>query len=412
MKTETLLAKNMKLLRIQHGYTQEEVAKQLHIDRSVYARHESGKTIPDQKRIEAFSEIFNRSPQQLLQNLSVAIPDTSCLLKNTRILSSLLEDFSAVVIPQTVIDELSYQKKNARNKKEAWMVLKSIFHTLSTYPERMRIEESRSFSGNNDEKIIHLAESIGKTQNGTVYIIHDDVDFSINYAHSLLLKDYLARRIGAVDYAILLELETLVLENWNSYHKKIEVETINSYLSDGMTLLIQCIRSKLNPIDKRKKLEFLIKNGANLNKTDNYKHCLTPLTHCIQVRDFDSFDLLIKNGADYNKGSTDETSDSYFKSERINEGNTPLMVATWQGSYAFVEKLCKLPNLSVNQQDSNGYTALMKCGVQKRNAIKQNKNYQHYEKVYRYLLKIPKIDTLIHDRNNKTAEDWWCLEHD
>lgn len=409
MKPEELLAKNMKLIRIQHGFTQEEVAKRLHIDRSVYARHESGKTVPDQKRVEEFSHIFHIGPEQLLQNLSLVIPDTSCLLKNQRILTSLLEDFSAVVIPDTVIDELSYQKKNARHKKEAWMILKTIYQMLSTYPDRIRIGESRQFQGNNDLKIIQLAKDISKGQNGTVYIIHDDVDFSLNYHHSLLLKDYLSHRVGHIDYALVSELETLVLWDWSSFDKPISWESINSYLSDGTTLLIQCIRSDLSPQEKRKKLRFLVKQGADINKTDHFKHCLPPLTHCIQKRDFTSFDFLIAQGADYNKGSIDETENSYFKSQRINEGNTPLMVAAWQGSFTFVEKLCNLPNISCNQQDSNGYTALIKCAVQKQNARKQGKTFHHYQRVYEYLLSLPAVDPLIHDRNNKKAEDWWCM---
>lgn len=409
MKPEALLAKNMKFIRMQHGYTQEEVAKCLHIDRSVYARHESGKTIPDPKRVEAFSHIFHIGAEKLLQNRSLVIPDTSCLLKNQRILTALLEDFSAVVIPQTVIDELSYQKKTARHKKEAWMILKTIYHLLSTHPDRMRIGESRQFVGNNDHKIIQLAKDISKGQNGTVYIIHDDVDFSLNYPHSLLLKDYLSHRVGHIDHALLSELETLVLPDWSAFKKRTTEETINSYLENGTTLLIQCIRSKLSPRDKGNKLKFLLEQGADVNKTDHFKHCLPPLTHCIQVRDFATFDFLIGQGADYNKGSIDETENSYFKSQRINEGNTPLMVAVWQGSFAFVEKLCKLPNISCNQQDSNGYTALIKCAVQKQNAKKQGRPYGAYEKIYEYLLSLKGVDPLIHDRNNKKAEDWWWL---
>lgn len=409
MKPEALLAKNMKLIRVQHGYTQEEVAKNLHIHRSVYAKHESGRTIPDSKRVEAFSQIFQIGAEQLLQNLSLVIPDTSSLFKHQRILTTLLEDFSAVVIPQTVIDELSYQKKAARLKKEAWMILKTIYHLLSTYPDRIRIGESRKFPGNNDQKIIQLANHLSKDQNGTVYILHDDVDFSLNYAHSLLLKDYLSHRVGNIDHALLAKLKNLVLPDWTTFQRHIPSETLNSYLEDGTTLLIQCIRSHISPQDKRKKLEFLLARGADINKTDHFKHCLTPLTHCIQVRDFATFDFLITQGADYNKGSIDETENSYFKNQRINEGNTPLMVAVWQASFSFIKTLCKLSKISYNQQDSNGYTALIKCAVQKQNAIKQGKSYEIYEKIYEYLLSFPSVDPLIHDRNNKKAEDWWCM---
>ncbi len=407
METQTLIGKHMRILRTQHGLTQAEVAQKLHIDRSVYAKHESGKITPSEDRLLALADIFQIDLEQLVQQVSIVIPDTSSLLKNKRIFPLFLEDFQKVIIPQTVLDELSYQKNHGRKSKEAWMVMKSIYFFLGEYPERVQIGDSRKFSGNHDSQIIQLAKAMEKDHHGAVYIIHDDIDISLNYQNSLLLKDYLSHRSTGGNYALLSKLEHSSLEEWYTLESEMDSETINLYLPDGNTLFIACIRAKLDPQTKVKKLKFLLKHGADGNKTDNQKHCLTPLSHCIQVRDFVTFDFLITSGVDYNKGSLDETSQSYFKNDRINEGNTPLMIASWQGSLSFVKKLCCLPNISLNQQDSNGYTALMKCGVQKQNAIKSGKPYEQYEKVYHYLLKIPQVDPLIHDRTQKRAKDWW-----
>ena len=78
----------------------------------------------------------------------------------------------------------------------------------------------------------------------------------------------------------------------------------------------------------------------------------------------------------------------------LNEGNTPLMIACWHGRRKFVEKLCSYSDIGLNQQDSNGFTPLIKC------AWKKNKE------LYEYLLTFPRTDIYIRDRNNHTAE-WW-----
>lgn len=148
-------------------------------------------------------------------------------------------------------------------------------------------------------------------------------------------------------------------------------------------------------------------NGADPDKTDNSRYCLTPLAHCVQVGDFKALCILLECGADYNKGSVDEITPSNLKMQNMNEGNTPLMIACWHGRKRFVEKLCQLPGISLNQQDCNGYTALHKCAVQRYNRKKGQKDTTQLEAIYRYLLNRPGIDPLIRDRNNKTAKDWW-----
>ena len=44
-----------------------------------------------------------------------------------------------------------------------------------------------------------------------------------------------------------------------------------------------------------------------------------------------------------------------------NEGNMPLMVAAWHGRSKLVRLLCQNEKTSINQQDANGFTALMKA---------------------------------------------------
>ncbi|MDQ5983478.1 MAG: hypothetical protein RUMPE_00502 [Eubacteriales bacterium SKADARSKE-1] len=56
-----MLSKTLKKLRENIGYTQQQVADALSIDRSTYAYYETGKTNPDINTIIKLSKIFNVS---------------------------------------------------------------------------------------------------------------------------------------------------------------------------------------------------------------------------------------------------------------------------------------------------------------------------------------------------------------
>lgn len=408
MEKNTLIGRNMKQIREEARLSQQEVAEKLLIERSVYSKYETGKHIPPKDRIKAFAELFHIEERILLQNISVVIPDTSCLLKNVRILYNFLDDFQQIIIPDTVFFELTYQKnKNKNNSKNAWNVLKSIISTTEKYPDRVKIMESHNFKGVNDQKISQLAKSLADKQNGDVIIIHDDIDFNFYYNNTILLKDYLSKTNEFCNYDKLLNLNETYLNDWSNYSHEINKNLVSSYLPNGNTLIIECIRSNKSLNEKQSKIEFLIKSGADINQCDNGKYCLTPLSHCVQVKNLTMFKYLIKKGADYNKGSRDETTNSYLKLNAINEGNTPLMIASWHGRISFVKELCKQQNISLNQQDSNGYTALIKCAIQKTKNKKFNKSTVKYKELYDFLLTQPKIDLLIRDRNNNSVLDWW-----
>ena len=116
---------------------------------------------------------------------------------------------------------------------------------------------------------------------------------------------------------------------------------------------------------------------------------------------------MLEHGADYNKCSVDETQPSDKRLSEINEGNTPLMIACFLGKMKYVKKLCSYPDLSINSQDCNGYTALIKCAVSRWNRRNQGKKNDRYEEIYKFLKDEMKADTRIRDRNNRTAQDWW-----
>lgn len=418
---EKLIGKNLKKLRDERKMTQQQIAKLLLVDRTVYNKWENGSKIPSKEQIDDIAKRLEISAEEMYKNISIAIVHTSALMKNVRILGFLLEDYARVIVPRDVMKELEALKngtRGARNKRTAWQVMMKISQ-YQVDKNGFSIEESEKYGGTTIENMIRLAEELQNEQNGDVYIIHDDVTFSVMYKDSLLLKDYMARRSENVGYYTVLK----IMDEWDDF-EDIDVEgvNLNAYLPDGMTLLIDCIRCNTKekqddrggePISMTRilqKIHFLLNHGADINKTDRWKHCLTPLAHCVQVKELDLFDYLIKAGADYNMGSIDTLNTSNFRMQ--NEGNTPLMIACYEGKKQFVDRFLSLPNVSFNQQDANGYTALIKTAVGRNEKIKKgNDSYtQNYQYIYNKLSSLTEVDKIIRDRNNKTAGDYWDKE--
>ncbi len=432
------LGKAMKKIRLEAGKTQEEVADILHISRTVYTKYETGtKNVkPTQERLEAFAKNFNVSLDELMKKVSVAIPDTCALLKNKRLLHMLLEDYDQVVVPATVMRELSIRKaqkstpQESKTAKVAWQVLANLNYYLEEYSDRISRVDNEGYKVPNsvkdernlinDHKVMALAKDFEKKVVGDVVIIHDDVDFTDYDGKAIRIDDYVAKRSKLIDYTSIIDLD-MEFNHLEDFRRVVPNLDLNAYLPDGMTLLISAIKcNDPEKIEERngkripeqkvlKKVRFLLDNGADPNKNDNGRYCLPPLAHSIQTRErygFDIFNMLLEAGCDFNKAARDERTASYMKVGKLNEGNTPLMIACYHGKKKFVYSLCEKEGISLNQQDSNGYTALIKCAVQRYNRIKRNQGYALNEELYYYLKDEKGADPLIRDRNNHTAEDW------
>ena len=288
-----------------------------------------------------------------------------------------------------------------------------------------------------DQRIVELAKDVRKQTSRVVDIIHNDKDIPLladETIDTLYLEDYMAKRSNTEgNYQDILDLDMVFGKDLERYDVAAKQMDLDAFLPDGMTLLISCIRcNEPEKIEERtgspdgrripepliqKKIRFLLEHGADPNKPDSNQYCHTPLEHCLEKyqdrRDagddpaFEEFCILLEYGADYNKCSVDETQPSDKRISEINEGNTPLMIACYHGKVKYVEKLCSLPDICINAQDCNGYTALIKCAVARWNRKNQGKRYDRYEKLYYFLKDEMHADTLIRDRNNRTAQDWW-----
>ena len=439
--TNDTLGVNIKRLRKEKGMTQDEVAKAVYTTRYNILRYESGKMTPSSEVIERLEKALGVPTGSLAQKVAIAIPDTSALLRNKRLINLLLESYSCVIIPDIVSLELSGFKgmrttqsssaQNKRNKKIASQVMSMIEEYEVKYKGRVLRKSTKHYNvGGNmgisekDQRIVELAKDVRKQTSRIVDIIHVDKD----YAHlvdetvnAMYLEEYMARR-SKLDgnYQLVLDFDK-VFDHLERYDVAAQKMDLDAYLPDGMTLLISCIRcNEPEKVDERggriipefliqKKMVFLLEHGASRDKTDSHQYCHTPLEHCMERYnpDFKEFCILLAYGADYNKCSVDETQIRDKRVSEINEGNTPLMIACYHGKEKYVKKLCSLPGICINSQDCNGFTPLIKCAAARWERKRQGKPYDRFEKIYRFLIDEMHADTLIRDRNNRTAQDWW-----
>ncbi|MDR0560555.1 MAG: ankyrin repeat domain-containing protein [Prevotellaceae bacterium] len=319
----------------------------------------------------------------------VIVVDTSVLLKRPAIVSELLEKFDEVIIPKVVIGELNYQKDhgNPQIKQKAWLVLNGIGNIKNN---RILFPESYNRNGINDERIANVAcEHAKKYSSDKVYMLARDVYFplltkGLNNLKMLTFEDYIKEfpDTGKFDTAKTQQFIICLKRNDFSKLKSFKGDTsIDTNFIDpetGFTPLIFAVRSK--NLDVIKYLVSEYKDSIDLDKRDKFKYNFTPLLHAVQLQRLDILKLLFEAGADIDVGSSGK-----------NAGNTPLMVCAWHGFYEgakfFVEK-----GACLNQQDSNGFTALTKACIKGVPKVAE--------------LLIDKTDLAIRSRDNKKAFEY------
>lgn len=432
---------NIKRYRKERGLTQEELANKTRIQRTTISKYEKGILTPTSENLEYIEKALKLKEGTLAQKVAIAIPDTSALMRNKRLLNLLLEDYSQIIIADVVIIELSGFKnarlgynataQQRRDKKIASQTMSMIEDYKLKYKGKVIQKETKQYDvsknlgvSEKDQRIVELAKDMRKQTSRVIDIIHIDKDIPLlvdDTINTLYLESYMARRSKTEsNYQTILDLD-MEFDHLERYDVAASQMNLDAYLPDGMTLLISCIRcNEPEKVEERggrfipepliqKKLVFLLEHGADPNKTDSHQYCHTPLEHCIEryEPDFKEFCILLEHGADYNKCSVDETQPGHKRISEINEGNTPLMIACFLGKEKWVRKLCSYPDICINSQDCNGYTPLIKSAVARWNKKNEGKKHDRYDSIYYFLKDEMHADTLIRDRNNRTAEEWW-----
>jgi transcriptional regulator with XRE-family HTH domain len=69
MNLQSQIVRKVRHLRKERGFSQPQMAELLHIDKSVYARLESGETYSWAKHLEELLNIFNISPEKFFEDV-------------------------------------------------------------------------------------------------------------------------------------------------------------------------------------------------------------------------------------------------------------------------------------------------------------------------------------------------------
>ena len=411
------LCSRLKELREKNGCTMEDMAKKIDVleglkpgtgmNKSSISRVEGGKTKEKTliEMAEKYCKVFGMSvtqTEQFLRGEKVAVPDTSALLKNSQLIDELNKEYSRVVIPKVVLDELD----NIKNKnsgplgRKAWEVIRGI-----SYGDRTRMME---YNGDNNEenedcKIISIAQDASDKYHCKVDIITEDTDYSAylkgnESVVALHLREYMATKQELVNMTKVAKIDGFFAASYEECEIP-STEEVNAYLQDGNTLIISAIRKKGPSFEQKKeKIKWLIKHGADVNKRDCSRRYFPAISHAVQMNDFDMF-LFLLTECKANPNVASRNPYDAGKVRQKNEGNMPLMIAAWEGKYRFIEALCADERTSINQQDANGFTALMKA------------NMNGHDKCIRILEKAG-ADKKIVDIDGKTAKDWHDEYHE
>lgn len=404
------LCLRMKELREEYKCSLDDMVKKIQnyegtlVEKSSLSRAENGKTRENTLKDYAirYCKAFCMSDEQIDQFLrgeKTVVVDTSAILKNIQLIDELNDEYDKVIIPKVVVNELNRIKDSKSSLcKKAWEVLRGI-----SYGDKIVSMEYTGKNKNikNDEKIIFIANEASKKYHTKVDIITDDIDYSVYLKNNeniaaLHLGKYIATKQPIRDTGRLDNIKDFFADTYESI-EKIGKDEVNAYMSDGNTLIISTVRATSKPMNQRKeKIRWLISLGGDVNKRDNARRYFPPLSHAIQVKDYEMFGfLLVECRANPNVGSKNPYSGEKLRQK--NEGNMPLMIAAWHGMTEFVKLLCEDERTSLNQQDANGFSALMKACMN---------GYFRGDNDIRKVLLEAGADTKLVDMSGRSYIDW------
>ena len=425
------LRKRMIELREKNHKTQSDMAELIGCNKSTLSRAEKIGGDTSYKTVLGFAHDYcdklgltSRQKDQFLRGDRVVVTDTSALLKNSQLIDELSREYSRVIVPDIVVEELdSIKDHNKKLAKKAWQILKSIgsgsnVTTGNPAGERKagsydgqavkvaqgagRNPPGKGRPGNPDAQIVKVAEKAAEEFHCQVDIITYDAGFAARLSghatvKALYLEEYMVTKQNLMDIQSLKKINAYYADSYEDMESVPGVtipnrEDINAYLPEGNTLIISVVRCRNKPMNQRKeKIRWLIGHGADVDRRDCGKYYFPPLSHAIQNRDFEMFRFLLHEcRANPNVGSRNPYDAGKIRQK--NDGNMPLMIAAWDNRVEFVRELCADPRISLNQQDGNGYTALMKAC--------------HWGWLEcRDIIRAAGADERIVDRNGYTAED-------
>lgn len=369
------LRKRMIELREKNHKSQSEMAELLVVNKSTLSRVESGNS--GYKTILEYAKMYcdklgveGQQREIFMRGEKIVVTDTSALLKNIQLIDELSKEYSKVIVPQIVIDELDKIKDHSPQAlaSRAWQIIRSIGSNQNVIAMECDGDDSRDI---NDKIIIAVAEAAAEQFHCSVDIITYDTGFAARLSgkgsiQALFLENYMATKQDLSDIDSLKKLDEYYADSYENVEEVLGIPTlskddINAYLANGNTLIISAVRNKKHSLSQRiAKIRWLIEHNADINQRDCGKYYFPPLSHAIQINDFEMFKFLLHDcQANPNIGSRNPYDAGKIRQK--NDGNMPLMIAAWDNRIPFVRELCADPRTSLNQQDGNGFTALIKA---------------------------------------------------
>ena len=296
-------------------------------------------------------------------NPSIIVLDTCVIMNRPRILHRLLatENVGKIMIPDVVVYELNYQKDHGK-KQQAWLAMVTIEKLCKEYPNRVTVIREGRAEGINDQKIIFAAKQVAQhNSNSKVYLLTDDVLFSLAVESTgnfevLNLKNFEEKfpvSMGNFDKEASRRFFAAVKAGGLENARRNFVKGVDPNFVDpatGYTPLIQAVRNRSVAM-----VEFLANlPGINCNLCDEAKYRLPAISHAVQLGETKLVESLTEMGADID-----------CMSQGRNRGNTALMISAWHGKAELVRFFCE-QGACANQQDSNGFTALIKACIRER----------------------------------------------
>lgn len=408
------LRQRMTKLREKNGYSLSQLAALCGANRSTLSRVENinGKT--NHKTVkywaEKYCEKLEMSEQQkrsFMRGEKSVIVDTKALITRPDLLGELSEEYSSVFVPSLVIDELKSIKNNNPNDygRRALDLLKKI--------QRYDIK-SYLLSDMSEQSIIEMANALSKELSNEVDIITADDVFALNIKGTikddskyniLFLEEYAATKQELINMRWLNAVNDYYSDSYDDIEEKLAIkmpakneDDWNYYLANGTTLIISAVKEVSVPVKQRiEKIRWLISNGADVNKRDHEGKNFPAITHAIKMHNYEIFTFLLNEcNANPNIGSRNPYDIGIVRKK--NDGNMPLMVAAWENQIDMVRDLCADKRVSLNQQDGNGFTALIKACYWGNTECRK-------------IIEDSGADTTILDHEGFSAEDRWdeCL---
>ena len=395
-------------LRVKNHKSLSDMAEMLHCNEQTLSDVEKIGDLTDYKNVLNYAEMYcnalgltEKQKRLFLRGEKAVVVDTSALLKNVQLIDELSKEYSRVIVPQIVIDELDNIKDRNTNDlaTKAWQILKSIGDNTNIITLGYKVNKSCS---NNDSKIVAVARKAAEKFNCQVDVITNDAGFAARLSgdetvRSLYLEKYFVTKQELVDVDSLKKINDYYADSYDDIESRLGInipnkKDINAYLSNGYTLIISVVRNRQMPMNQRKeKIKWLIAHGADVDRRDCGKYYFPPLSHSIQNNDFEMFRFLLHDcHANPNIGSRNPYDAGKIRQK--NDGNMPLMIAAWDNKVRYVKELCADERTSLNQQDGNGFTALIKAC------------YWGWQECRDIIIEAG-ADQKIVDRDGRTAED-------